>query len=425
MTEAEFDTDTDTDTKPDTGLVLEQGMLSLAMSSCDTSMVRDALASLSPGMWRSPGRRAIYEAVMALLDEGTTPDDGLVMSRLDECYRGAVDACLRIAPMLSQAEPYAREIRARWVARTSVRVARAMVDDLEADPSDMGPAIRAVARLQDIAEDVSAEPGLPRMVLCEHTPEALDLWLPLDLSERVRLLPGSIITIAGETNAGKTALLLNMAWQNAPSWPITRYLTSEMPVEELTERCVNIATRESWDAVHFHSCVEDFAKWLAPDGLNIIDYMEPPKGEAFQMPASFRAVYDALGKGIAVVAIQKRTGNPFGVGGEGTTEKARLAISLSKAATLPDGVVVSAKVTKCKAYRRGQNVDGKTLFFEVTHGAKLSWDRLVEQGAVTHRGWRWYNRKAEESAMKRLQEFARDECEGNPRRKADWGYCPD
>jgi hypothetical protein len=70
------------------------------------------------------------------------------------------------------------------------------------------------------------------------TSKTLDLHLPLDLHKVVKFYPKSVIVVAGTTDAGKTALLLNVALMNLHNFKIN-YFSSEMPNEKLKDRLEN------------------------------------------------------------------------------------------------------------------------------------------------------------------------------------------
>lgn len=68
--------------------------------------------------------------------------------------------------------------------------------------------------------------------------KTVDLWLPFNLHNMVQIMPGNIIVVAGEPNAGKTAALLNIVRSNMDTWK-THYYSSEMGASELRNRLQN------------------------------------------------------------------------------------------------------------------------------------------------------------------------------------------
>jgi hypothetical protein len=65
----------------------------------------------------------------------------------------------------------------------------------------------------------------------------LPLRWPLGIEQYVNLFPGNLAVVAGATNAGKTALLLNVVYLNHLTFPLPiYYFCSEMGDIELKER---------------------------------------------------------------------------------------------------------------------------------------------------------------------------------------------
>ncbi|NIM03312.1 hypothetical protein GTN66_04075, partial [bacterium] len=62
--------------------------------------------------------------------------------------------------------------------------------------------------------------------------ETVDISLPFEIEKKVEIMPGNIIVVAGEVNAGKTAFLLNIIRDNMEKFEI-HYFSSEMGGGEL------------------------------------------------------------------------------------------------------------------------------------------------------------------------------------------------
>lgn len=201
----------------------------------------------------------------------------------------------------------------------------------------------------------------------EESP-ALDLWLPFGLHRMCYVQPRNIIMIAGETNAGKTGLLFNFCFMNRFKHKV-RYLSSEMTPNEIKDRIKRFGIPQTdWDK--FTTFVQrsgNFHDAIDPDGINIIDFLEVYE-DFSKIGSDIKKIFDHLHKGIAIITIQKKKGEAFGRGGEFTLEKARIGISLYSHGKLPNGIIGSAKVTKCKNYVSGFNPEGKELFFKLTDG---------------------------------------------------------
>ena len=149
---------------------------------------------------------------------------------------------------------------------------------------------------------------------------------PLGVHELVETYKKSLVVVAGEPNAGKTAFLLNLAWKNKSLNP--NYFSTDMGGPELNIRLNKFGhPLQDWKSVRFFEKSGDFKDVVDPNGLNIIDYLEVSK-DFFEIGGMLTEIYNKLNDGVAVVAIQKPPGRDTGVGGARTLDKARLYMSI-------------------------------------------------------------------------------------------------
>jgi len=185
---------------------------------------------------------------------------------------------------------------------------------------------RGVYRMRQndlVRQDLSAVKG-----------ECVDLWMPFNLTKGdrrlVNIYSGNIITIGGEKNSGKTAFLLNIALSNRKDWNV-HYFNSEMPDEELAVRTgLFDCAKADWDLVNFYFRHRDFADvvFKGKYDLNIIDFLEI-SDDFYLIGQLVRNIFDRLGQGVAIIAVQKKTGADNPRGGEFVKEKSRLHLDLS------------------------------------------------------------------------------------------------
>ncbi len=185
-----------------------------------------------------------------------------------------------------------------------------------------------------ILEQVTNQVGVYRSVNGHLAPldfmnadtEPFHVKFPLGVHEYVTLYKKSLVVLAGEPNAGKTAFMLNTAWKNIDLSP--RYFSSEMGAAELQIRLKKFPhDLRDWQRVQFYAKASDFPRVIDPNGLNIIDYLEVSK-DFYEIGGLLTDIFNALDKGVAVVAIQKPSGRDTGVGGARTLDKARLYMAI-------------------------------------------------------------------------------------------------
>ena len=202
------------------------------------------------------------------------------------------------------------------------------------------------------------------------TANTVDILLPFDIHELVKIFPKNILVIAGAPNAGKTAFCFNFIHLNhhrpelAHLLPI-QYFTSEMGAEELKERLGYIPDSD-WNFVAKERS-SDFADVIHPDKINVIDYLEIE--ESFYLVAQeLREIHEVLRTGIALIAIQKNANVSLGVGGRFSLDKPRLYLSMDSG---------SLTLTKAKNWRdRERNPNGKCWKFSLVNG----WKFIIKKG---------------------------------------------
>ncbi len=213
----------------------------------------------------------------------------------------------------------------------------------------------------------------------EEEEENFPIILPFDIHEYAGIPPKSIVVIAGESNAGKTAVILNILYLNLKQEYPVFYMMSEMGGAEFKSRLKGFGKDLTpWKRIKAASKSYDFdgvIQHYNRDGLTCIDYIEEISGEYFKIPSTIRDVYDALGNGVAVCAIQKKTKEDFARGGEGTIEKARLYLSVEYLTTwLHDQRKRVYCALRCKKVKRPlkDNINGCEMHFAIDYGCQVT-----------------------------------------------------
>lgn len=191
--------------------------------------------------------------------------------------------------------------------------------------------------------------------------DALNIKWPFELERLYTAKEKNIIVIGGSPDSGKTAFLLNVVAENAGTYPI-RYLSSEMGADELQSRIMLFEDTEPFEYCEFEERSFDFHDRVNPDGINIIDFLEI-WDSFFLISEMIRNIWAKLGKGIAIIAIQKNPGSENPRGGAFALEKARLALMMDAG---------TAKITKCKNwYNPLVNPNRRSLEYKLHKGSNF------------------------------------------------------
>lgn len=222
---------------------------------------------------------------------------------------------------------------------------------------------------EELLQHHSSQAGVYRLVdkECEDldyinaTDEVVDIKYPFEIERYSITYPKSIILVAGEPNAGKSAFMLNMVEMNMFKHKVN-YLSSEMGAQMLRSRLKKFdRPLDSWKFTP-KLRAENFADVIEPEGLNIIDYMEIHENH-YLIGKWLKEVFDKLTTGIAVIAIQREGGRTHGRGGMTTLEKPQLVVNIGGG---------EAEIIKCKSHANEQiNPKGMKLDFSLIQGCKF------------------------------------------------------
>ena len=193
--------------------------------------------------------------------------------------------------------------------------------------------------------------------------ETTDIWLPFNLHRMVETMPGNIIVIAGEPNAGKTGLLLNIIRENMHKAKI-HYFNSEMGGSELKKRLKLFPDilPSQWKFKAWERS-DNFADVIKPGKgkINIIDFLEI-HDEFYKVGGQLAEIHKKLKGAIAIIALQKNAGVDTGLGGGRSLEKPRLYLAMAPHAL---------KIVKAKNWKTDQNPNGKQIDFKVVSGCQF------------------------------------------------------
>lgn len=192
--------------------------------------------------------------------------------------------------------------------------------------------------------------------------EPLNLYLTLDLHEMVNLYGGDIMVIAGESNAGKSSMCLDIVEKNMNNFDC-HYFSSELGGAKLKKRISFFdVPYEEWKMPAYSRDGNYHDVLFKENAINIIDFLIVTE-DFWKVGTAIKEVHIALRQtnSIAIICLQKDPKKEFGRGGDVTRELASLYITLSPG---------QAKIVKLKDWKEDLNPNGKVCNFRLVNGAK-------------------------------------------------------
>jgi hypothetical protein len=194
--------------------------------------------------------------------------------------------------------------------------------------------------------------------------ETVPLRLPFDIEKMVEIMPGNIIVVAGEQNAGKTGFLLNAAKLNMQRFEIN-YFSSEMGASELKKRLslFDDLNLSDWKLMKVWERSENFGDVIVSGGgkINIIDYLEL-HDNFYEVGGKMAEIHRKLNGALAIIALQKNPGTNVGLGGFRSLEKPRLYLAMEPR---------KLKIVKAKNWNTSRNPNGLEIDFKLAQGSKF------------------------------------------------------
>lgn len=164
----------------------------------------------------------------------------------------------------------------------------------------------------------------------EADAKPLDIRWPFSLQKYCQTYPHSLVTVAGDWGAGKTAFLYNVIFQNMDAFKSTLF-NSEMSKENIKKRILNYDNHIPIPpAFRVFNRTGDFADVIDPDGLNVIDYMRIKTDQFFAVADDLREVLDKLRDGVVIVGLQKPRGRDIPYGGDPAMWDISMGLSITK-----------------------------------------------------------------------------------------------
>ena len=210
-------------------------------------------------------------------------------------------------------------------------------------------------------------------------PKDRDTQLEMYPAEQVVVREGDMLLIAGRSNYGKTALCMNFLGENIDKHPVlmgNEYtVIGESGEFEPAPRFLSRLDNMKWiewtngdgmDKFTLLPVRDDYASHIQKDKINIIDWINVDTGEHYMIGTILEQIKRRLGKGIAIVAIQKAEGAAIGRGGQFTQDFADCEL-LIDALGKEEILLTMGKVKESKT-----RMYGKTYGYSLRHGVEVT-----------------------------------------------------
>jgi len=220
-------------------------------------------------------------------------------------------------------------------------------------------------------------------------PKDFDKGTELDFAQDMVLREGDAILIAGQSNYGKTTMVLNFCAENIDSHPVlmgNEYTTVDgEPSSRFLSRIDNMTwvqwANGSGDNFTLLPVRDDYADHIIKDKINIIDWIN--LDEHYEISRIIEGMKHAIGKGILIPVIQKSPGSEMGRGGQFTKDFADLEILLDSFGE--DEVMLTLGKVKESTSR----LSGRKYAFRIVAGVKIiNFRELKKCGGCFGKGWK-------------------------------------
>ncbi len=210
-------------------------------------------------------------------------------------------------------------------------------------------------------------------------PKDFETGMEMNFAEDIVMREGDLILISGVSNLGKTGICLNFCGENIDYRPVlmgNEYTNPEgEPMPRFIGRLdgmsiknggwVNWVDETGKDKFTLLPVHDDYAEHIVKDRINIIDWINIESGEHYMIGTILNNIKKQLGRGIAIIAIQKAEGADAGRGGQFTKDFADCEILIDKLGNSETLLTIG----KVKEYTN--SVSGRHFGFTIAKGVKI------------------------------------------------------
>ena len=158
-----------------------------------------------------------------------------------------------------------------------------------------------------------------------NTENVIPLLLPFNIHTWAKFYPKSIIIIAGEKNAGKSAFLYETIRLNMHTFDVDLY-NSETSPEQMKERFepLDIPVPAPFNVYERY---DNFADVIHPEHLSIVDYLDF-NSEFYMAGQAIDDIFKKLTTGSCIIGMQKPPSRDEAIGGISTVKRSNLYVAL-------------------------------------------------------------------------------------------------
>lgn len=211
-------------------------------------------------------------------------------------------------------------------------------------------------------------------------PKDFHTGMEFPFAESMVIREGDCILLAGQSNYGKTCLAINFLGESIDLHPVllgNEFTSGDEPTPRFLDRLdtmdwVEWVNSDGMDKFTLLPVYEDFAENVIKDRINIIDWINLP-GEYYMISPVMEGIKRAVGKGIAILVLQKNPGVDYGRGGNPSKDFADFELLIDKHGNNESRITVG----KCK--ESTASISGRSWAFGISKGIKLNNIREVKK----------------------------------------------
>ncbi len=210
-------------------------------------------------------------------------------------------------------------------------------------------------------------------------PKDFNTGMEMLFAEFIVIREGDLVSIGGVSNYGKTTMAMNLCGENIKYNPVlmgNEYTTrvGETDEYEPTPRFLNRLDAMDWvqwvngdgaDSFTLLPVREDYAEHIVKDKINIIDWINLEGGRLFDISKVMDNIKAELGRGIAVIVLQKDQDSSAPRGKSFAKDFTDCELLIDKFTEMESMITIG----KVKEYTRP--VMGRTFAFGILQGVKI------------------------------------------------------